>query len=130
MFIVEILIVLLLLFLVALAIMLAASLTLSMPLADVINIVLRKIGLAGAYRGSRSIGGRGVGVVDETFTVVPDGTRAEGKLVVKGELWNARCDPSVAARLTRGDEVELVYDEDLTVRVIGKIGEDPSIRDS
>ena len=130
MFIVELLIVLLLLFLVALAIMLAASLTLAMPLADVINIVLRKIGLTGAYRGSRSIGGRGVGVVDETFMVVPDGTRAEGKLFVKGELWNARCDPTVATGLARGDEVEFIYDEELIVKVVGKIGTNPSIRGS
>jgi len=130
MFIVEILIVLVLLFLVALGVVLAVSLTLSMPLADVINSLLRKIGLAGAYKGSRSIGGRGVGVVDETFTVVPDGTRAEGRLFVKGELWNARCDPSVAADLARGDEVEFRYDEDLTVNVVGKTGENPSFRGS
>ena len=130
MFIVEILIVFLLLFLAALAVMLAASLTLSMPLADVINIVLRRVGLAGAYAGSRSIGGRGVGVVDETFTVAPDGTRAEGRLFVKGELWNARCDPSVAGDLARGDEVEFLYDEDLTVKVIGKTGRNPPMRGS
>jgi membrane protein implicated in regulation of membrane protease activity len=120
MVILDILFIVLFLLAVAVAIVLVLTAGLSMPLADLVNRVLRRTGLAGPSRGSRSIGAQGVGRVDEEFQVVPSGEHAEGKLLVKGELWNARCDLSVASTLKRGEEVEFVYDEDLTVTVLQK----------
>ena len=120
MFIVDVLLVLLLLAITALAITVVVAAWLSMPLADAVNMMLRRIGLTGPGRGSRSIGGHGIGLVDEEFRMMPGGDRAEGKLFVKGELWNARCAPAVASTLRRGDEVEFVYNEDLTLTVIEK----------
>lgn len=105
---------------VAVAIVLVLTAGLSMPFADLINRVFRQIGLAGPARGSRSIGAQGVGLVDEEFQVAPSGEHAEGKLLVKGELWNARCALSVASTLRRGEEVEFVYDDNLTVTVLQK----------
>jgi membrane-bound ClpP family serine protease len=120
MFILDVLIFMALFGVVAVVIVVAVAAWLSMPLADAINLLLRRIGLAGPGKGSRSIGGRGIGRVDEAFCISSDGLRAEGKLSVRGELWNARCAPSMAPTLECGDEVEFVYDEDLTVTVIGK----------
>jgi len=120
MVILDILFILLFLLAVAVAIVLVLTASLSLPLADLINRVLRRIGLAGPYQGSRSIGAQGVGLVDEEFQVAPSGEHAEGKLLVKGELWNARCALSVASKLRRGEEVEFVYDDNLTVTVLQK----------
>jgi membrane protein implicated in regulation of membrane protease activity len=120
MVILDILFVLLFLLAVGVAIVLVLTAGLSMPLADLINRGLRRIGLAGPSRGSRSIGVQGIGRVDEEFQVAPSGEHAEGRLLVKGELWNARCALPVASTLRRGEEVEFVYDDDLTVTVLQK----------
>lgn len=124
MVILDILFIVLFLLAVAVAIVLVLTAGLSMPFADLINRVLRRIGLAGPSRGSRSIGAQGVGRVDEEFQVAPSGEHAEGKLLVKGELWNARCALSVASNLKRGEEVEFVYDDGLTVTVLQKARSD------
>jgi membrane protein implicated in regulation of membrane protease activity len=120
MVILDILFIVLFLLAVAVTIMVTLTASLSMPLADVINRALRQIGLAGPQRGSRSVGAQGVGIVDEEFQVSSSGERAEGKILVKGELWNARCPLSVASALKRDDEVEFVYNDDLSVTVLQK----------
>jgi membrane protein implicated in regulation of membrane protease activity len=121
MFIVDVLVIVVLLFVIAIVITLGLSAMLSLPLADAVNRLLRRIGLAGPHRGSRSIGVQGTGIVDEEFRVARSGEHADGKLLVKGELWNARCALSVASTLKRGDEVEFVYNDDLSVTVLGKV---------
>jgi hypothetical protein len=78
------------------------------------------VGLAGAYSGSRTIGAQGVGRVEEDFRVAASGEVAKGKLLVKGELWNAQCPLSVASTLKRGDLVDFVYDDDLIVTILRK----------
>jgi len=119
-FLIFLLVFLLAIALVALAILVGGAFWLSMPLADVINRVLRRMGLWGPARGSRSIGSRGAGVVDEPFVVSRDGDSARGRVLVQGELWNARCDPALAPALQPGDEVEFTYNEELTLTVTGK----------
>jgi len=97
----------------------AVAAYLSMPLVDLLNRFLRRVGLAGPWRGSRTIGARGVGVIDEIH-IPHDGGRASGKLVAQGELWDARCEASLATELKKGDEVEFVYEEGLVVTILGK----------
>ena len=119
MFLFDLLLIFLLLLGVVALVSAALAAYLSMPLVDVLNRLLRRIGLAGPWRGSRTIGARGIAVVDEIH-VSPDGDRAYGKLMTQGELWDARCDVSLAAELKKGDEVEFVYEEGLVVRILRK----------
>ena len=55
-----------------------------------------------------------------TIEVSTDGERAHGRVRILGELWNARCDPALAPTLQPGDEVDLTYNDDLSVTVLGK----------
>jgi len=119
MFLLDVLLAVLLFLAIVALISIATAAYLSMPLVDVLNKLLRRIGLAGPWRGSRTIGARGTGVIDEIH-VSPDGARGYGKLLTQGELWDARCDAALAAELETGDEVEFVYEEGLVVQILRK----------
>jgi hypothetical protein len=101
-------------------VMLCAWLT--MPLSDLVNRLFRHIGLAGPSPGSRAAGLPAAGVVDGAFTLRPGDARGRGKVFAGGELWNASCPADLAAELREGDEVEVVYNEDLSVSVTRKTG--------
>ena len=118
----DLLILLLLIAIVAALIPLAIALYLSAPLADVINAALRRIGLAGPSPDSRAIGVHATGIVDEPFEVREGEDHGTGKVRVKAEIWNARCGKSLVSTLATGDTVEIVYNDDLTVTVVGRRG--------
>jgi membrane protein implicated in regulation of membrane protease activity len=112
----------LLLVAVALALLALAAAWLALPLSDLLNTALRKIGLAGPSPRTRTIGMHKIGKVSEPFALAHDGRTAVGKVFVKGEIWTAHCDASLARQLARDDEVEIVYDQELTVTVVSKVG--------
>jgi membrane protein implicated in regulation of membrane protease activity len=91
----------------------------SLPLADRLNELFRRIGLAGPSPGTRAAGSRAVGVVAGRFET-RHGEKGRGKVFAGGELWQATCSARLARELKEGDRVELVYGEDLAVRVLGR----------
>lgn len=112
--------------LVAVVLCLAAALLcacLSLPLADRLNELFRRIGLAGPSPGSRAAGVAAVGVVASRFDLRAEEGR--GKVFAGGELWSASCPARLAAELKEGDRVDIVYGDDLTVRVLGRAGGGP-----
>jgi membrane protein implicated in regulation of membrane protease activity len=116
----DFLILLLAILLIAALVPVALAVYFSMPLVDVLNLIFRRIGLAGPSPESRAAGVRGLGTVDEPFTVREGEDLATGKVRTKGEIWNATCDPSLAPTLVEGDAVEFVYEEGLELTVLGK----------
>lgn len=115
----DLLIILLVIVIVAALIPIAIAVYLSAPLADVLNAALRRIGLAGPSPDSRTIGVHATAIVDEPFEVREGEDHGTGKVRVKAEIWNARCDKSLASKLAVGDAVEIVYNDDLTVTIVG-----------
>lgn len=91
----------------------------SLPLADRLNELFRRVGLAGPSPGTRAAGSRAVGVVAGRFES-RHGKEGRGKVFAGGELWRATCSARLARELKEGDRVELVYGEDLDVRVLGR----------
>jgi membrane protein implicated in regulation of membrane protease activity len=111
---------LLILVVVAVALLCAYS---ALPLADLLNRFFRRIGLAGPSPGVRAAGTRTRGVVAEPFAVRPGDPVGRGKVFAGGELWNAGGAAELTATLAEGDEVEVVYNDDLTLTVVGKRGQ-------
>jgi membrane protein implicated in regulation of membrane protease activity len=99
---------------------LIVSARLMLPVSDWLNGLFRRIGLAGPWHGSRTVGVHGLGTVDGTFEVREGDDVGVGHVYVKGELWNAVCPSPLAPSLHDGDTVEIVYNEDLTVTVVRK----------
>ena len=91
-----------------------------LPLSDLVNSFFRRVGLAGPSPESRSVGMRGLGTVVSAFSLGEGEEQGVGKVLVKGEIWNALCQASLAPTLAEGDAVEIIYNEDLTVTVLGK----------
>jgi len=118
--IIDILVALAILVLVLALVGLIVSARLMLPVSDWLNVLLRRVGLAGPWRGSRTVGVHGIGAVDGTFEVREGDDVGVGHVYVKGELWNAVCPSRLAASLHDGDTVEIVYNEDLTVTVVRK----------
>ena len=108
---------LLILIVVAVALLCAYS---ALPLADLINRFFRRVGLAGPSPDMRAAGTRAGGVVAGPFTRREGEPAARGKIFAGGELWNASCPAELAATLSEGDEVEVVYGDDLTLTVLGR----------
>ena len=106
---------LLILAILAIALLCAYS---ALPLADLLNHFFRRIGLAGPSPGVRAAGSRTEGVVAEPFTVRGGDEIGRGKVFAGGELWNATCPAMLAGKLVEGDHVEVVYSDDLSVRVL------------
>ncbi len=90
------------------------------PLIDGLNVLLRKIGLARASPETRASGQEHVGEVTHEFSWDPNVGKATGKVFVKGEIWNAECQPDLVDALPAGTRVRVLYEEDLLVRVLGK----------
>ena len=61
-----------------------------------------------------------VGEVTHEFSWDPNVGKATGKVFVKGEIWNAECQPDLVDALPAGTRVRVLYEEDLLVRVLGK----------
>jgi hypothetical protein len=118
--IIDILVGLAFLVLVVVLLALAASARLMLPLSEWLNGLLRRVGLAGPWRGSRTVGIHGLGTIDGKFTVRQGEEVGLGHVYVKGELWNAVCPSQLALTLSDGDTVEIVYNDDLTVTVVRK----------
>jgi len=118
--IIDILVGLAVLVLIVALIALAVSARLMLPLSEWLNGILRRIGLAGPWRGSRTVGIHVLGTVDGTFTVREGEEVGLGRVYVKGELWNAVCTSQLSPSLRDGDTVEIVYNDDLTVTVVQK----------
>lgn len=97
---------------------LAVAAYLLLPLTDWFNEAMRRIGLAGPSPDSRATGVRAVGRVASPFVRRPGESRANGKIHVGGEIWDAECEPDLAGNLHEGDRVEVVYNDDLTVTVL------------
>jgi membrane protein implicated in regulation of membrane protease activity len=97
---------------------------LSLPLADRLNEFFRRVGLAGPSPGSRAAGVAAVGVVASRFDLRAGEGR--GKVFAGGELWSATCPARLAPQLEEGDRVDVVYGDDLTVRVLGRAGGGPA----
>ena len=92
----------------------------TLPLTDALNRLLRAIGLAGPSSETRAAGMRTHGVVDGAFTLREGRETAEGRVFAGGEIWNATCAASLAGTLEPGDRVDVVYNEDLTVTILGR----------
>ena len=120
MIIIDILVGLAVLVLVVALVALAASARLMLPLSEFLNGLFRRIGLAGPWRGSRTVGIHGLGTVDGEFAVREGEEVGLGRVYVKGELWNAICPSRLASSLREGDTVEIIYNDDLTVTVVQK----------
>lgn len=99
---------------------LIVSARLMLPASEWLNDLFRRIGLAGPWRGSRTVGVHGLGTIDGTFELREDDEVGVGHVFVKGELWNAVCPSQLAPSLRDGDTVEIVYNDDLTVTVLRK----------
>ena len=99
---------------------LVVSVRLMLPVSEWLNQLFRRIGLAGPWRGSRTVGIHGLGTVDGEFAVRDDEEVGLGRVHVKGELWNAICPSRLAPILRDGDTVEIVYNDNLTVTVVRK----------
>lgn len=99
---------------------------LSLPLADRLNELFRRVGLAGPSPGTRAAGAATVGVVASRFDVRAGAGEGRGKVFAGGELWSATCPARLAAELEEGDRVDVVYGDDLTVRVLGRAGGGPA----
>ena len=99
---------------------LVISARLMLPVSEWLNQLFRRIGLAGPWRGSRTVGVHGLGTVDGTFAVRKGEEVGLGRVHVKGELWNAICPSQLALMLRDGDTVDIVYNDDLTVTVVRK----------
>jgi len=97
---------------------LIVSARLMLPVSEWLNGLFRRVGLAGPWQGSRTVGRHGLGTIDGTFEVREGAEVGIGHVYVKGELWNAVCASRLAASLRDGDTVEIVYNEDLTVTVV------------
>ena len=102
----------------------------TLPLADRLNVFFRRIGLAGPSPGTRAAGLRTVGVVASHFDTRDGSVEGRGKIFAGGELWSATCPAPLAAELEEGDRVDVVYGEDLTVRVLGRAAGDGARTDA
>jgi membrane protein implicated in regulation of membrane protease activity len=118
--IIDILVGLAVLVLIVALVALALSARLMLPVSEWLNGLFRKVGLAGPWRGSRTVGIHGLGTVDGAFAVREGEEVGLGRVYVKGELWNAICPSRLAPSLRDGDTVEIVYNDDLTVTVVQK----------
>ena len=98
----------------------------SLPLADRLNEFFRRIGLAGPSSDARAAGSPALGVVASPFDVRGGAGEGRGKVFAGGELWNASCPAPLAPELEEGDRVEVVYGDDLSVRVLRKAGGVPA----
>ncbi len=120
MIIIDILVGLAILLLIVALVVLVISARLMLPVSEWLNGLFRRFGLAGPWRGSRTVGIHGLGTVDGTFAVRDGEEVGLGRVHVKGELWNAVCSSRLAPSLRDGDTVEIVYNDDLTVTVVRK----------
>jgi len=118
--IIDILVGLAILLLIVALVVLVISARLMLPASEWLNGLFRRFGLAGPWRGSRTVGIHGLGTVDGTFAVRDGEEVGLGRVHVKGELWNAVCSSQLAPSLRDGDTVEIVYNDDLTVTVVRK----------
>jgi membrane-bound ClpP family serine protease len=118
--IIDILVALAILLLIVALVVLVISARLMLPVSEWLNGLFRRFGLAGPWRGSRTIGIHGLGTVDGIFAVRDGEEVGLGRVHVKGELWNAVCSSRLAPSLRDGDTVEIVYNDDLTVTVVRK----------
>jgi len=116
----DILIALLLLILLGLVVVAAICAYSVLPLSDIVNALLRRVGLAGPSPESRAVGVHALGTVDGGFTIRDGEDVGVGRVVVKGEIWDAVCSSGLAPSLSEGDTVDIVYNDDLTVTVVGK----------
>ena len=116
----DLLVLLLVVFLLGVFVTIAVSLYLLFPVSDLLNAASRRLGLAGPGRDSRAAGARPVGRVDRPFVVREGESVAAGKVLVHGEIWDAVCNPDLASGLEEGDAVEVLYSDELTVRVLAK----------
>jgi hypothetical protein len=117
----DILIAILLLLAVAALVVVLVAAWLMLPLSDLLNALVRRIGLAGPSPRTRTIGMHNHGTICEPFEPSHDGKTAVCKVFVKGEIWNAHCDVSLAQHLVEGDEVEIIYDQELSVTIVQKV---------
>jgi len=99
---------------------LIVSARLMLPVSEWMNGLFRRVGLAGPWRGSRTVGKHGLGTIDGMCEVREGDEVGTGHVYVKGELWNAVCPSRLVPSLRDGDTVEIVYNEDLTVTVVRK----------
>ena len=120
MIIIDILVGLAILLLTVALVALVISARLMLPVSEWLNGIFRRIGLAGPWRGSRTVGIHGLGTIDGIFSVREGEEVGLGRVHVKGELWNAVCPSQLAPSLADGDTVEIVYNDDLTVTVVRK----------
>lgn len=116
----DILVFMAILLLIVAVVVVLISARLMLPASEWLNALFRRLGLAGPWSGSRTVGTHGLGTVDGTFTVRAGDEVGLGRVYVKGELWNAVCPSGLAASLREGDTVEIVYNDDLTVTVVRK----------
>jgi membrane-bound ClpP family serine protease len=130
MFILDILVWLGIMLLVIALVVLIVSARLMLPISEWLNRLFRKIGLAGPWSGSRSVGIHGFGTVDGVFSVREGDDIGLGHVYVKGELWNAICPSQLAPLLRDGDTVEIVYNDDLTVTVLNRPAHTVKIHDA
>ena len=120
MIIIDILVGLAILVLVLALVGLIVSARMALPVSEWMNGLFRRVGLAGPWQGSRTVGKRGLGTIDGTFDVREGDEVGIGHVYVKGELWSAVCTSRLVPSLRDGDTVEIVYNEDLTVTVVRK----------
>jgi membrane-bound ClpP family serine protease len=99
---------------------LVVSARMMLPFSEWMNGLFRRVGLAGPWQGSRTVGKHGLGTIDGTFDVREGDEVGIGHVYVKGELWNAVCPSPLVPSLRDGETVEIVYNEDLTVTVLRK----------
>jgi hypothetical protein len=104
----DILIALLLLILIGLVVVAAICAYTVLPLSDFINALLRRVGLAGPSPESRTVGVHALGTVDGGFAIRDGEEVGVGRVVVKGEIWNAVCSTGLAPSLNEGDTVDIV----------------------
>lgn len=130
MFILEILAALLLLLLVFGLVVAGICLYMALPLSDLLNLTLRRIGLAGPSPSTRVVGNRVAAKAASRFRCRHHGAVAAGKVFVKGEIWDAVCALPLASEIRKGDDLEVVYNDDLTVTVVGSLEAGPLAGDA